>query len=74
MAEYFAGGHLRFINGEWRDDNGDVVEIAPIRHGRWKIIGMRPVGTKKTHYCSLCGCPLKDKLRVEDEHCLNGKW
>ena len=26
------------------------------------------------NYCSLCGCPLKDKLRVEDEHCLNGKW
>ena len=26
------------------------------------------------NYCSLCGCRLKDKLRVEDEHCLNGKW
>ena len=26
------------------------------------------------NYCSLCGCPLKDKLRVKDEHCLNGKW
>ena len=26
------------------------------------------------NYCSLCGCLLKDKLRVEDEHCLNGKW
>ena len=26
------------------------------------------------NYCSLCGCPLKDKLRVEDEHCLNDKW
>ena len=31
-----------------------------------KIIGI--------NYCSLCGCSLKDKLRVEDEHCLNGKW
>ena len=20
MAEYFAGGHLRFVYGEWRDD------------------------------------------------------
>ena len=36
MAEYFAGGHLRFVNGEWRDDNGDVVEISRVRHGRWK--------------------------------------
>ena len=26
------------------------------------------------NYCSLWGCPLKDKLRVKDEHCLNGKW
>ena len=25
------------------------------------------------NYCSLCGCPLKDKLRVKDEHCLNDK-
>lgn len=35
MAEYFAGGHLRFISGEWRDDNGDVVEISRVKHGRW---------------------------------------
>lgn len=26
------------------------------------------------NYCSLCGCPLKDKLRVADEKCLNGNW
>ena len=35
MAEYFAGGHLHFVNGEWRDDNGDVIEISRVRHGRW---------------------------------------
>ena len=35
MAEYFAGGHLRFVNGEWRDDNGDAIEISHVRHGRW---------------------------------------
>ena len=28
MAEYFAGGHLRFVNGEWRDDNGNAIEIS----------------------------------------------
>ena len=33
MAEYFAGGHLRFVNGEWRDDNGDAIEISRVRHG-----------------------------------------
>lgn len=30
MAEYFAGGHLRFLDGEWRDDNGDGVDIAKV--------------------------------------------
>ena len=34
MAEYFAGGHLRFVNGEWRDDNGNAIEISRVRHGR----------------------------------------
>ena len=36
MAEYFAGGHLRFVNGEWRDDNGDAIEISRVQHGRWE--------------------------------------
>ena len=36
MAEYFAEGHLRFINGEWRDDNGNAIEISRVRHGRWE--------------------------------------
>ena len=35
MAEYFAGGHLRFVDGEWRDDDGNMIEISPVRHGRW---------------------------------------
>jgi hypothetical protein len=35
MAEYFAGGHLRFLDGEWRDDNGDVVEITKATYAEW---------------------------------------
>ena len=35
MGEYFASGHLRFVNGEWRDDDGNLIEIACVRHGRW---------------------------------------
>ena len=35
MSEYFAGGHLRFVDGEWRDDDGNVIEVAPVHHGRW---------------------------------------
>jgi hypothetical protein len=31
MGEYFAGGHLRYLDGEWRDDNGDVVHIQQIK-------------------------------------------
>ena len=52
MAEYFAGGHLRFVNGEWRDDNGDAIEISRVRHGRWKK-------QSGLYSCSECGatCP-----------------
>ena len=35
MAEYFAGGHLRFVNGEWRDDNGNAIEIS--RVAAWAV-------------------------------------
>ena len=30
MAEYFAGGHLSFVNGEWRDDNGDAIDAVVV--------------------------------------------
>ena len=58
MTEYFAGGHLRFANGEWRDDNGDVIEISRVRHGRWidRIVDenevIQPWMTR--YYCSEC--------------------
>ena len=35
MAEYFAGGHLRFFDGEWRDDDGNVVEVVEVKRGEW---------------------------------------
>ena len=35
MAEYFAGNHLRFVNGEWRNNDGDIVEISLMRRGMW---------------------------------------
>ena len=52
MAEYFAGGHLRFVNGEWRDDNGNAIEISHVRHGRWEK-------QRGLYSCSECGmtCP-----------------
>ena len=30
MAKYFAGGHLRFVNGEWLDDNGDAIDAVAV--------------------------------------------
>ena len=60
MAEYFAGGHLRFVNGEWRDDNGDAIEISLVRHGWWIFGKDLPyswgqIPKNKYHlYCSEC--------------------
>ena len=25
-------------------------------------------------YCSCCGCPIRSKVLVEDEICLDGRW
>ena len=52
MDEYFAGGHLRFVNGEWRDDNGDAIEISRVRHGRWVEKEKYTFGIM--YDCSLC--------------------
>lgn len=60
MAEYFAGGHLRFVNGEWRDDNGNAIEISRVRHGKWIFGKDLPYSwgkyqKNKYHlYCSEC--------------------
>lgn len=37
MAECFAGGHLRYQHGEWRDDNGDPIPIRRITEGEWEL-------------------------------------
>ena len=52
MAEYFAGGHLRFVNGEWRDDNGGAIEISRVRHGRWTPLRIN--GHEMGVTCSEC--------------------
>ena len=57
MAEYFAGGHLRFVNGEWRDDNGNAIEISRVRHGRWETMHYEGGILDGTNFdkCSVCG-------------------
>ena len=52
MAEYFAGGHLRFANGEWRDDNGNAIEISRVRYGKWTPLRIN--GHEMGVTCSEC--------------------
>lgn len=50
MAEWFAGGHLRFVNGAWRNDDGDPVEIQQVGHGYWVKSKSMILSAK----CSVC--------------------
>lgn len=73
MTEYFAGGHLRFVNGEWRDDNGDAIEIYRVRHGRW-IEPSRLYYGAKQYECSLCYSDTfwnKHSITEKYPHCPN---
>ena len=78
MAEYFAGGHLRFVNGECRDDNGDDIEISRVRHGRW--ISLTECANEGV-YCSICKkkvwksdyalCSHKSRNKLRSDYCPN---
>ena len=80
MAEYFAGGHLRFVNGEWRDDNGDAIEISRVRHGQW--ISLTECANEGV-YCSICKkkvwksdyicawCSKKNRNKLRSNYCPN---
>ena len=70
MTEYFAGGHLRFVNGEWRDDNGDAIEISRVRHGRWEWLGPNRLVTDCM--CGTCSaCKVRSKYIVNTMLCPN---
>ena len=70
MTEYFAGGHLRFVNGKWRDDNGDAIEISRVRHVRWTPLRINghEIGVTcsecnttwdaESNYCPNCGAKM----------------
>ena len=65
MAEYFAGAHLRFINGEWRDDNGNAIEISRVRRGRcewfkngWICDNCDGWNNRATKFCPHCGAKM----------------
>lgn len=72
MAEYFAGGHLRFVNGEWRDDDGNVIEISRVRHEHWDKNGRctacgghapyfaMTIECYKSPFCHVCGAKMDE--------------
>lgn len=64
MADYFAGGHLRFVNGEWRDDNGDTIEISRVRHARW-------IEQEKYTFGVMYDCSICDNLILDNGHSWN---
>ena len=73
MSEYFAGGNLRFVDGEWRDDDGDMIEISRVRHGRWIETPRLCYGAKQ-YECSLCYSDTfwnKHCITVKYPHCPN---
>lgn len=83
MAEYFARGLLRFVNGEWRDDNGDAIEISRVRHGRWVKAKLKKdywvfdsdgdFGCLEDYpiLCSSCNYDLTENGSIETNYCPN---
>ena len=70
MADYFAGGHLRFVNDEWRDDNGNAIEVYRVRNGRWTSLringheiditcfGCNTTWDAESNFCPKCGAKM----------------
>jgi hypothetical protein len=55
---------------EWYRDElkeAPTIDAVPVVRGEWVVIGMRPTGTKDTHYCSIC----KAHGRKEMNYCPN---
>ena len=78
MAEFFGGGYLRFVDGEWRDKNGDIVDVVEVRRGRW--IPQRPLagelvacsecktlGSPQWKWCPVCGADMHESGKAEED-------
>ena len=78
IAKCFAEGHLRFVDGEWRDDDGNAIEISRVRHGRW--ISLTECANEGV-YCSICKkkvwksdyalCSHKSRNKLRSDYCPN---
>ena len=69
MAEYFAGGHLRFVDGEWRDDDGNMIEVSKVRHGRWLDGQCIVCGWEEPDVCTWLG--YDSEAWIETPYCPN---
>ena len=67
MNKCFAGGHLRYVDGAWRDDNGYAVDIEPVRHGEW-VHTDKAASWKSKDECGECHYHTADRI---DLSCFN---
>lgn len=65
MNKCFAGGHLRYVNGAWRDDNGDTVDAVSVVRC-WDCIHLFSIIFGS--YCQLLG-----KQMDKDDYCSYGE-
>ena len=69
MAEFFAGGHLRFVEGCWRNDDGDEVEIVEVRHGKWVPTTTPSYFGGLIYQCSRCGAKDGEHSSILGSYC-----
>ena len=66
----FAGGHLRYQQGAWRDDDGDPVDCVEVV--RCKECAYYEIGKDYLPYCNNADGGIAD-YPMEDDFCSYGK-
>lgn len=62
------------IKGNWMRLTGGNTRLYHIRRRSCMSCTERESVKGVGEICGICGCPLKSKLRVEDEKCGLNKW
>ncbi len=71
MAEKFAGGHLRFLEGAWRDDNGDPVDCVKVVRCK-DCKHFYDTHINPAHSCKRSGTQVWDVSFTPDDFCSYG--
>lgn len=64
---------INIIKGNWYRLKNDKYLLYINRYSKCKFceeLEKTPIG----EVCGICGCPLKSKLRVEEEKCEMNRW